>query len=516
MSGPKFPISAMLGEVRSAPTTTHHGRDSANTAGAGAPHRKRPTARTLLAMSETLPIATEYSLQDDESPSFLSRHTSPETAQVLATFLEGAAVFALTRMWSDLLTSYVARLHPVPFCDTDFDPEPCADEASSNALFTYALILMPVAALLKHLAESTGLVKRPGMWDDCPMMINYFVGWAWSQAVLQALVEYKASQPDVLLWVGFELGFACVLTVLLGLIVVAIKPLSEKIECGSGKVIDWLEELVEDFWAVVLRAFSVTIMVVWTKVLNSAIFVIVPKASSESLMLEMQVLYAFTITYIVTIVSPVQGRAEKALLATIQPGESFLLGDDPSSQGWCVVPNWTATVKAVCGLSDVLQLVYAWVVGCAWSDVVTMSFTTLGALPNGWEVASNVLITVGLTLLVSVWLALTNIKYENSDETSREATEAFLSVNAAAFFIAWTWLVVARDLHAWYDWLLEKALVPWLMHLPGATQEGAAHATAVFGVATFSISLTLAMFALSEKVMVEVDRSINRSMAIRR
>ena len=58
--------------------------------------------------------------------------------------------------------------------------------------------------------------------------------------------------------------------------------------------------------------------------------------------------------------------------------------------------------------------------------------------------------------------------------------------------------------------------MPWLMHLPGATQEGAAHATAVFGVATFSISLTLAMFALSEKVMVEVDRSINRSMAIRR
>ena len=63
----------------------------------------------------------------------------------------------------------------------------CAPEASSSAQFIYAAIAVPVAGLLKHLAESSGLTERPGMYDDIPMMLKYVVGWGFGNATSRRL-----------------------------------------------------------------------------------------------------------------------------------------------------------------------------------------------------------------------------------------------------------------------------------------------------------------------------------------
>ena len=109
-------------------------------------------------------------------------------------FLESAAVFALSRMWSDLISAFIFGLHAIPYCG-GFVATACAPEASSSAQFIYAAIAVPVAGLLKHLAESSGLTERPGMYDDIPMMLKYVVGWGFGNAVQKWLIEIKEANP---------------------------------------------------------------------------------------------------------------------------------------------------------------------------------------------------------------------------------------------------------------------------------------------------------------------------------
>ena len=73
--------------------------------------------------------------------------------QAVAGFVEGAAVFAISRMWSDLVASFVFGLHAIPFCG-GFLETSCTAEASASTQFLYALGCVPLASLVKHLAET--------------------------------------------------------------------------------------------------------------------------------------------------------------------------------------------------------------------------------------------------------------------------------------------------------------------------------------------------------------------------
>ena len=80
-------------------------------------------------------------------------------------FLESAAVFALSKMWWDLISAFIFHLHAVPYCG-GFVATECYEEASASTQFIYAALSIPVAGLLKHLAESSGLTERPGMYGE--------------------------------------------------------------------------------------------------------------------------------------------------------------------------------------------------------------------------------------------------------------------------------------------------------------------------------------------------------------
>ena len=119
-----------------------------------------------------------------------------ENVKTVAGFLEGAAVFTISRMWADLISAFVLHLSSVPYCG-GFVAEECSGTAPSSALFLYAVCTLPIAGLCKHLVESTGLTKLPGMWDDIPMILNYIVGWAWGNALTQLLVEICTSYEQL-------------------------------------------------------------------------------------------------------------------------------------------------------------------------------------------------------------------------------------------------------------------------------------------------------------------------------
>ena len=79
----------------------------------------------------------------------------------VATFFEDAAVFVLSRLWFDVLSGYLLQLHAVVYCESYLAVR-CVAEATAAAQFAFALAIVPLAALLKHLVEWSELTRRPG------------------------------------------------------------------------------------------------------------------------------------------------------------------------------------------------------------------------------------------------------------------------------------------------------------------------------------------------------------------
>ncbi len=164
-------------------------------------------------------------------------------AETLALFIEGAAVFGLSRTWYDLVAAYILGLQPVPFCGTPYHPDPCEPVGSAWDQTIFALISIPVLGTIKFLAEDVCKCTHwGGMWDDIPMISNFIIGWAFANALSKAVAELKDSYPVICEvgslttggdCIGFDAVFAVFLTIALGLIIIMIQPLVLKIELGE-------------------------------------------------------------------------------------------------------------------------------------------------------------------------------------------------------------------------------------------------------------------------------------------
>ena len=197
---------------------------------------------------------------------------NPAVARLVANFLEGAAVFGLSRMWYDLIAAYLLGLQPVPFCGTAYHETACTSPAAAYPQSIFTIVVIVVTGLMKHLAEHYKIAEWGGMWDDVPTISNYLAGWAAAGALTQAVVELKQAYPIICEsssfgytgdCLGFDLVFAVALTVVLSMIIIIIQPFAERIECGDNSIIDFIEDLAEDIVAMVKRACSVVIMVWW-------------------------------------------------------------------------------------------------------------------------------------------------------------------------------------------------------------------------------------------------------------
>ena len=61
------------------------------------------------------------------------------------------------------------------------------------------------------------------------------------------------------LQVSFSLG----LTLLSAIVIIFVGPAAQSIELGSGKVVDWIEDFLEDTLQMLTRGCSVIVMVLW-------------------------------------------------------------------------------------------------------------------------------------------------------------------------------------------------------------------------------------------------------------
>jgi len=241
-----------------------------------------------------------------------------------------------------------------------------------------------------------------------------------------------------------------------------------------------------------LRGCSVVIMSYWYSFATTFVFLYLDDASPGGLKLELQILYTVAFNYVATIISTRMEQGEAELNKT-----NVLCGAKLSE----------AMTKTLVGLSDIVQTLLSYLVGCGWADIVPMVFTSLGKLPTGTILIQNILITVFLTLAVAFAIATTGQEAKNADAASREATEAFLLINAAAFFIGSAWLTVIRNTAAVWMALLEFTVGNFLSLF--VADSAAAHFTAAVAVAAFSSALTVGTFKLSAYASTTVQKVEN-------
>ena len=89
------------------------------------------------------------------------------------------------------------------------------------------------------------------------MILKYIVCWAFGGAFLQALIEYKEATPGVCFGDDCTLinvAYSTALTLLSALVVFILQPLSQEIEFGDGKIVDWIEDFLEDTFDMTVRA----------------------------------------------------------------------------------------------------------------------------------------------------------------------------------------------------------------------------------------------------------------------
>jgi hypothetical protein len=106
--------------------------------------------------------------------------------------LHGAVMFTTSKLFDILFTAFFARLHAQPYCHdylqdlysqgeqsaTGSKLPVCPTEASSAALFHYAIVwVVPIATVVKCLADWTHLLRFK-FFEDLPTIINMLVGAA--------------------------------------------------------------------------------------------------------------------------------------------------------------------------------------------------------------------------------------------------------------------------------------------------------------------------------------------------
>ena len=196
------------------------------------------------------------------------------------TLLHGAVMFTTSKLFDILFTAFIAKLHAQPFCH-DFLQDlysqggngtanlpTCPEEAGSAALFWYATVwVIPVATAVKCFADWTNLLKFK-LFEDLPTVLNMLVGWAFGAAFTKHLNELEASYAAELchdddMCNVFRLCYCTAVSLGCGFVISVVGPLAKEVEFGSGKLIDMLEDLLEDFFAMVHRGASVTVMTIW-------------------------------------------------------------------------------------------------------------------------------------------------------------------------------------------------------------------------------------------------------------
>ena len=429
---------------------------------------------------------------------FILGPTFPETA--VGSFVDGTLAYTLSKIWYDLISTYILGLHPEPFCELD---DSCTPEASASLKFRFALALLPLLALLKLSSAQSFWTHVPGI-ETLPAMTGMLAGWALGDACLQLLVELREGSlhslcaappfegsPSDCTWL--DLGYASLLTLLSSLAITQLQPFTKEIECGDGPWIDYAEDWLEALWQLVSKANATSVMVVWTSAFSSMVLTGLRPGYQPVAVTHLHVFWAMSFTFVGSLVTVRLQRWEYELQGQIQIIRTSLVetpskSPPPGTREWADMTDAERAeqgardvasldnlssgsgangggmriqrggrakgghlhrIRMMIEFSNLVQGTLGWVAGCAWTDVAVDLFPSLSLPPTSHSILlANVGVALGLTALSTCWLvfgAASSVSLSEEDMTNREAVEAYFLTGAMSFFVGWAWVLVIRD-----------------------------------------------------------------------
>jgi hypothetical protein len=267
--------------------------------------------------------AWSVSLEDDSIPTGdILRARIHKQLPVVKMFLDDAVTYMLSRLWHDLFSAYIFRLHPVPHCsetvafevvgwvvkESEVQPA-CSAEAAAWVQAQYALGVLAVTSTLHAAAARSHMATRsPYIFEQCTAIAGMFVGWAAGDAVVRAFKDYvfaaeavapaMAPAPSqateaMLLACGYT-AVACVAIVLLQL---TAHPL---VACSNGAWVDAAEQASYSLWALATRGLTSSVAILWAYVcatiLREGLGIAQPGTALESVESRLSVLWAVCVS----------------------------------------------------------------------------------------------------------------------------------------------------------------------------------------------------------------------------
>ncbi|EOD38302.1 hypothetical protein EMIHUDRAFT_440159 [Emiliania huxleyi CCMP1516] len=419
---------------------------------------------------------------------------------VMGGFLDGTAAYVLSFTWHQLLSIYIFNLHPRPWGGG-------GEQASSIAMLRFAAGLCVVAGLVQHLARSSVCASLPGA-ETVPSMTGMLAGWAGGDTFLQLFRELRAARPELCDMPAalngtaaaealeapdctrLNLALAALVTVGSTLLITLLKPFTQSVECGSGRVVDWLEDWVESIWQLVSKAAATTVMVVWTSVLTKMeLHGVEPDQGGVTT--RIYIFWAISITAVGSAVATwleameeyfvAEGAEATAAAAAARDGEPEL-GERANTARVAALEMKAKKDEALVEFSNLAQATLGWVAGCAWTDVVCDLVPTLYAKPTLHVALQNLAVTLALTAGCVLWLCLVGGGDGAISKDRAQSERAFIS-GAMAFFVGWGWVLVLRDTFVPFGWLIDEQVESLVARGEGAQRAAPPGASSVSAMA---------------------------------
>ena len=373
-------------------------------------------------------------------------------ASSLGLFWDGTMAYIVSKIWYDCFHIYLFRLDARPHCEGGG----CAHLEGSWREGLLTLGLCAACATVNYASKEGILAKIPSI-STVPTITGMLAGWSLGDTLVELRGELVTAYPEALCNTAindcttFSILATLSLTMIGGLLVVAMLPLSRAIDFGDSVWIDRLERWLETMFQLIIKSLATSLMVLWTTVLTewevlgidrSGIGEVgrqlkwdVERDSAEQLqhisLVHTHIFWAAALTW-----------AGSLLGSWFEKLEEYLGFHDNE-------PDELAG-RIAKEISDIVQATLGWVAGCAWTDVAADLFP-----PTSWDpdpdargmvvVLYNALWAAVLSIACAAFLVVTN-KEGARDLRNRDDMEHAFLAGAMSFFVGWQWIVTIRGL----------------------------------------------------------------------
>ena len=396
---------------------------------------------------ELQPLHLEETHNREQPPTHNREQPPVSDASRIVELLDSTALFVLAKEWVDLLTIYVFRLSPAPFCVGDTTTDCAMKEASGRAQTCFALFLLLVAAGLKQVTLD-GHTR-----DRVKQMLGMAVGWAAGAACVASLRETSHSTL-------LDFALAVLATMVSGVVIAFLQPWTLSFDPFSdGPCADAFEHVLKDIWQLTSKALAMLVMIVWNHVLSRSLSEgLYASQVGGVLHQKLLLLWAVALTTFLSALTVQAAKLRVRMQRQQQQHEQETMSDrDEAAAEASFLRLLEARVNRRAAAIQLLNLAdgsFGWVSGCAWTNAVASLFgsclfaSSSTMQPSMGTTIGNGAIAISFTLGACGWMVATgdDINLDEQERRDRDKVERFFITNGLGFFVGWSWVVVARHL----------------------------------------------------------------------